>query len=193
MLCAVSPHTTSKNSISFSLSRTDVIYVIGLIFLWRCSILELMKNTEIQRVSFISDTHGLLRPEVLAALQGCIHIIHAGDVGKPEILAALRRIAPLTVVRGNVDQEAWAGLLTRDSRCPGWGTIPLHSARSSPARIGPGRRFLCGDQRSHSPGGPGMARRGALPATRAVQARIGSAGQFRWRACCSTAAGSKWR
>ena len=70
-----------------------------------------MKKTEIQRVGVLSDTHGLLRPEALAALQGCTHIIHAGDVGKPEILAALGGIAPLTVVRGNVDQEAWAGLL----------------------------------------------------------------------------------
>ena len=59
-------------------------------------------------VGVISDTHGLLRPEALAALQGCDYIIHAGDVGDPEILAQLATIAPLTAVRGNVDREKWA-------------------------------------------------------------------------------------
>ena len=59
-------------------------------------------------IGVISDTHGLLRPEAIAALQGSDHIIHAGDVGKPEILDRLTEIAPLTVVRGNVDTEAWA-------------------------------------------------------------------------------------
>lgn len=56
----------------------------------------------------ISDTHGLLRPEALKALKGSDHIIHAGDVGDPEILDRLREIAPVTVVRGNVDHGAWA-------------------------------------------------------------------------------------
>jgi hypothetical protein len=56
----------------------------------------------------ISDTHGLLRPEALAALQGSDHIIHAGDVGSPEILETLASIAPVTAVRGNVDKDAWA-------------------------------------------------------------------------------------
>ncbi|MGC2162909.1 MAG: metallophosphoesterase family protein [Silvibacterium sp.] len=51
----------------------------------------------------ISDTHGLLRPEALAALHGVEHILHAGDVGDPAILAALRAIAPLTAIRGNID------------------------------------------------------------------------------------------
>ena len=52
----------------------------------------------------LSDTHGLLRPAVLAALAGCDAILHAGDVGDPEILERLRAIAPLHVVRGNVDE-----------------------------------------------------------------------------------------
>ncbi len=56
----------------------------------------------------ISDTHGLLRPEALEALRDVAHILHAGDVGAPEILDRLREIAPVTVVRGNVDQENWA-------------------------------------------------------------------------------------
>ena len=59
-------------------------------------------------IGVISDTHGLLRPQAVAALRGVAHILHAGDVGSPEILDELRTIAPITVVRGNVDQGAWA-------------------------------------------------------------------------------------
>jgi putative phosphoesterase len=59
-------------------------------------------------IGVISDTHGLLRPEALEALRGSEHIIHAGDVGAPEILAKLRELAPVTAVRGNVDVEPWA-------------------------------------------------------------------------------------
>jgi putative phosphoesterase len=59
-------------------------------------------------IGVISDTHGLLRPEALEALRGSQHIIHAGDVGSPEILEELSAIAPLTVVRGNIDNGAWA-------------------------------------------------------------------------------------
>jgi uncharacterized protein len=59
-------------------------------------------------VGVISDTHGLLRPEALAALRGVDLILHAGDVGKPEVLDELRRIAPMFVVRGNVDHGDWA-------------------------------------------------------------------------------------
>ena len=60
------------------------------------------------RLGLISDTHGLLRPEALEALRGCDAIVHAGDIGKPEILQALAAIAPLTAVRGNNDTGAWA-------------------------------------------------------------------------------------
>jgi uncharacterized protein len=59
-------------------------------------------------VGVISDTHGLLRPEALAALRGSDLIIHAGDVGRPDVLDGLRGLAPLFVVRGNVDTQAWA-------------------------------------------------------------------------------------
>jgi uncharacterized protein len=59
-------------------------------------------------IGVISDTHGLLRPEALEALSGSEHIIHAGDVGSPEILEELAAIAPVTAVRGNVDKEAWS-------------------------------------------------------------------------------------
>ena len=60
-----------------------------------------------KRIGVLSDTHGLLRPEVLAALSGCDAIIHGGDINKPEILEQLEKIAPVYVVRGNNDKE-WA-------------------------------------------------------------------------------------
>ena len=56
----------------------------------------------------ISDTHGLLRPEAVEALRGVQQVIHAGDVGSPEILKKLATIAPVTAVRGNVDKDPWA-------------------------------------------------------------------------------------
>lgn len=56
-------------------------------------------------VGVISDTHGLLRPEVLSLLEGSDHILHLGDVGDPEILGILARIAPVTAIRGNVDTQ----------------------------------------------------------------------------------------
>jgi len=56
----------------------------------------------------ISDTHGLLRPEALKALEESEHIIHAGDIGELEIIAALEAIAPVTAIRGNIDVQAWA-------------------------------------------------------------------------------------
>jgi putative phosphoesterase len=59
-------------------------------------------------IGVISDTHGLLRPEAVAALAGVDHIVHAGDIGASEIITALERVAPVTAVRGNNDQEAWA-------------------------------------------------------------------------------------
>ncbi len=55
----------------------------------------------------ISDTHGLLRPEALSALEGVDRIIHAGDVGDPDILAELGRVAPVTAVQGNMDWGGW--------------------------------------------------------------------------------------
>ena len=58
-------------------------------------------------IGLISDTHGLIRPEALGALQGVSQIIHAGDIGSPEVLAALRAIAPVTAIRGNVDRGMW--------------------------------------------------------------------------------------
>jgi putative phosphoesterase len=57
-------------------------------------------------VGVISDTHGLVRPEAKAVLAACDVLVHAGDIGKPEVLDELRSVAPLTAIRGNVDK--WA-------------------------------------------------------------------------------------
>jgi putative phosphoesterase len=59
-------------------------------------------------VGVISDTHGLLRVEAVEALRGSDRILHAGDIGAPEILEALAKIAPVTAIRGNVDTAPWA-------------------------------------------------------------------------------------
>jgi putative phosphoesterase len=60
------------------------------------------------KIGVISDTHGLLRPEAIAALTGVDRILHAGDVGDPGILDRLSEIVPVTAIRGNVDREPWA-------------------------------------------------------------------------------------
>jgi putative phosphoesterase len=65
----------------------------------------------VNRIGLISDTHGLLRQAAAEALRGSELIIHAGDVGKPEILEELRKIAPVVAVRGNVDTADWAMVL----------------------------------------------------------------------------------
>lgn len=74
-------------------------------------------------IGVISDTHGLLRPEALEALTGVDAILHAGDIGKPEILEELNKIAPVTAVRGNNDKGDWA----RD--IPGRQLIEINGAR----------------------------------------------------------------
>ena len=67
-----------------------------------------MANPSSLTVGLISDTHGLLRPQAVEALRGVHRIIHAGDIGGEEILAALRAIAPVDAVRGNNDRGPWA-------------------------------------------------------------------------------------
>jgi len=62
-------------------------------------------------VGIVSDTHGLLRPEALAALAGVDLIVHAGDIGSPAVLERLRELAPVVAVRGNNDRERWAAPL----------------------------------------------------------------------------------
>ena len=65
----------------------------------------------VHRIGVISDTHGLLRPQAVQALEGVELIIHAGDIGDPKILRALARVAPVHAVRGNTDRGDWAAAL----------------------------------------------------------------------------------
>jgi putative phosphoesterase len=90
------------------------------------------------KVGVISDTHGLLRAEAVAALQGCERIIHAGDIGSREILEQLASIAPLHVVRGNNDLgEPWAADIEDLMRfeLDGWGTLLVHDNADVPALL----------------------------------------------------------
>jgi putative phosphoesterase len=68
---------------------------------------SLRESHSIKQVGVISDTHGLAREEALAALRGSDLILHAGDIGAPEVLERLREIAPTVAVRGNNDRDAW--------------------------------------------------------------------------------------
>ncbi len=77
-----------------------------------------------QIVGLISDTHGLLRDEALRGLAGSDLIIHAGDVGRPEILDVLKSVAPVVAIRGNIDTEPWASALP-----------PTAVTEAGPARI----------------------------------------------------------
>ncbi len=62
-------------------------------------------------VGLISDTHGLVRPQALAVLRGVDWVIHAGDIGKPEVIESLKTIAPVVAIKGNVDRDRWADSL----------------------------------------------------------------------------------
>lgn len=92
-------------------------------------------------IGVISDTHGLLRPAALKALRQSDLILHAGDIGKAEVLDALRRIAPVVAVRGNVDTGAWAESLParKKVQIAGISLYLLHNLREldlDPAREG---------------------------------------------------------
>src|SRR5215471_20683133 len=86
------------------------------------------------RIGIISDTHGLLRPEAECALAGVDHIIHAGDIGDPDIITALRGIAPVTAIRGNVDTGSWAAEYadTELVRIGGKAIYVLHDLKALP-------------------------------------------------------------
>lgn len=105
------------------------------------------------KIGLIADTHGLLRPEALAVLEGCARIIHAGDIGKPEILEALGRLAPLTAVRGNNDHGDWAEALPHsvELELGGVRLFVVHEAADLPADLaGRGVQVaICGH--SHKP------------------------------------------
>jgi putative phosphoesterase len=92
------------------------------------------------RIGIISDTHGLLRPEAERGLTGVDHIIHAGDIGRPEIVDALRRIAPVTAIRGNVDSGEWARGYpdTKLVRLAGKAIYVLHDLKTLQVDLGAG-------------------------------------------------------
>ncbi|WP_024697193.1 metallophosphoesterase family protein [Pseudomonas avellanae] len=90
------------------------------------------------KVGVISDTHGLLRPEAIAALEGCEQIIHAGDIGSQEIVEQLAAIAPLHIVRGNNDVDAeWAKPIADHLRfdIQGWQVLLVHDIADVPALL----------------------------------------------------------
>jgi putative phosphoesterase len=134
------------------------------------------------KIGVISDTHGLLRPEAIAALQGCERIIHAGDIGSPEILEQLAQIAPLHVVCGNNDQDAeWARQVPDHLTIGlnGWQALLVHDIADVPALLDRHTRLVITGH-SHKPliewrgatlyVNPGSAgrRRFKLPVTLAV-------------------------
>lgn len=103
-------------------------------------------------IGVISDTHGLLRPEAVEVLHGSDLILHAGDIGKPEVLTALKEIAPLVAVRGNVDHGTWADALPEREtvEIEGWRLHLLHNV----AELGdepPGRFDAVVFGHSHKP------------------------------------------
>ena len=83
------------------------------------------------RVGLISDTHGLVRPEALFALEGADLILHAGDVGKKAVLEQLRKVAPVEAVRGNVDRTQPLAALPerRQLQLAGWRVLLVHDRR----------------------------------------------------------------
>ena len=97
------------------------------------------------KIGVLSDTHGLLRPEVPAALAGCGAILHAGDINRQEILDELGRIAPVYVVRGNNDRE-WAARIpaTLDFRLGGLRVCMAHKRKDLPADLSPFGLAVCG-------------------------------------------------
>jgi len=78
-----------------------------------------MSNASRQQIGIISDTHGLLRPQALEALQGVDLILHAGDIGNQQVLDTLNTIAPVVAVRGNNDKGDWAQAL------PDWEVVEI--------------------------------------------------------------------
>lgn len=135
-----------------------------------------------QVIGVISDTHGLLRPAAIEALAGSSVIIHAGDIGAPEVLLGLERIARVYAVRGNVDTEPWARRLPerRTIRIGGRRLLVLHDAKQLTPGTAAGQWDAVISGHSHTPGAtvrdgvlylnPGSAgpRRFRLPVTVAL-------------------------
>src|SRR5215510_8910341 len=102
-------------------------------------------------IGVISDTHGLLRPEALIALEDSDFIIHAGDVGDPAILIRLKQIAPVTAVRGNIDTEDWAKKLPEAATLKVGGLVILALHNVEHLRIHPQSADVVVFGHSHKP------------------------------------------
>ncbi|MBP5970432.1 MULTISPECIES: metallophosphoesterase family protein [Pseudomonas] len=105
------------------------------------------------KTAIISDTHGLLRPEALTAIQGCDLILHAGDIGSPEILDQLSQIAPVQAVRGNNDLNLpWAANIPDHLSLDlnGWPTLLIHDIADVPALLAANTRLIITGH-SHKP------------------------------------------
>ena len=124
-------------------------------------------------VGLISDTHGWLRPEALRALEGADLVIHAGDIGRPEILDALRTIAPVVAVKGNIDRGPWASALPATAKAEAAGTriYVLHDIHD--LNLDPAGFHVVVSGHSHQ---PGSTERGGV-----LYINPGSAGPRRFR------------
>lgn len=134
------------------------------------------------KIGVISDTHGLLRPEVAGHFHDVDHIIHAGDIGTPEVIAGLAAIAPVTAIRGNVDTGSWASAFPAEASVTlsGRSFFILHSRKLLSAAPAAGAFDAVISGHSHQPESeivdgvlyvnPGSAgpRRFSLPVTVAV-------------------------
>jgi putative phosphoesterase len=141
--------------------------------------LQISLSKQIRILGLISDTHGLLREEAVSALRACDLILHAGDVGAPEILDSLRSIAPVVAVRGNTDNGDWAEALPLTAVIQAGSTMiyMLHILQSLDLNPGAAGFGMVISGHSHKPGqsendgvlyvNPGSAgpRRFQLPAT----------------------------
>jgi putative phosphoesterase len=112
-----------------------------------------MQHYDTKQIGVISDTHGLLRPEVLPAFQGVKLILHAGDIGSPEVLYRLRTIAPVVAVRGNNDIEAWARRIPESKLIESSGVYiyMLHDLKMMKRKISAGNFQVVISGHSHRP------------------------------------------
>lgn len=127
------------------------------------------------RIGIISDTHGLMRPEALRALAGVDHILHAGDVGAPEVLERLRELAPVSAVRGNVDRGVWAQALPETDLVEAAGRTFYLVHDVDDLDVDPAAAGVCAVVSGHSHRPAVLRRRGVL------YVNPGSAGPRRFR------------
>jgi uncharacterized protein len=112
-----------------------------------------MSSSKNQIIGVISDTHGLLRPEVLQAFNGVSLILHAGDIGSAEVLDGLRALAPVVAVRGNNDTDAWAKRIPEVEvvRAGGISIYMLHNVKDMKLNPSPRKVHVVISGHSHKP------------------------------------------